>query len=318
MRILTRPDFDGIVCAALLSDILEISTPVKWVEPNAMQHGMVDVQPGDIIANLGYHENCALWFDHHESNRMDQPFQGVFEIAPSAAGIIFKYYNHEYPNAHPSAPRKTFSRNYSRLVHETDRIDSATLSLDEVLNPDLNPFLTVAMTILSHNYEDESYWNRLVDLIKHHEIEEILEDPEVKKRAAEAIEANNTYIAYLKQYTTLHEQVAVSDFRPLGKTPNGNRFLVFYLFPTSVVNVRVRFDNKDNDKIRISVGHSIFNRNCNVNAGLLCSQFGGGGHRGAGACTVSADDADAILTEMLRVLTANQPTPPNRRSSGMR
>jgi oligoribonuclease NrnB/cAMP/cGMP phosphodiesterase (DHH superfamily) len=299
MRILTRPDFDGIVCAALLSDALNIVAPVKWVEPNAMQHGMVDVQPGDVIANLGYHENCELWFDHHESNRIDKPFKGVYQIAPSAAGIIFNYFKNNSITG--------FKKDYATLVKETDKIDSANLSLDEALNPGKYPFLSLSMTILSHNYEDERYWNRLVELLQCHDIEEILTDPEVEKRVAIAIDTNNSYIAFLKKYTTDYGKATVSDFRPLGRTPIGNRFLVFYLFPGSLVNVRVRFDNKDKDQIRISIGHSIFNHGCNVNAGLLCSQFGGGGHRGAGACTVPENHSKYILSVILDVLEANLP-----------
>ena len=91
MRIVTRPDFDGVVCAVLLSDALKIKEAVKWVEPNAVQRGLVEIRKGDIIANLPYHDRCTLWFDHHYTNRIYRSFNGAFEIAPSAAGIIFKY-----------------------------------------------------------------------------------------------------------------------------------------------------------------------------------------------------------------------------------
>ena len=84
MRIVTRPDFDGVVCAALLYEAENVTKPVKWVEPNDMQKGLIDVQDGDIIANLPYHEGCSLWFDHHHTNRIETPFKGVFKIAPYA------------------------------------------------------------------------------------------------------------------------------------------------------------------------------------------------------------------------------------------
>ena len=84
MRIVTRPDFDGIVCAVLLVDALHIHTPIKWVGPDDIQKGRVDILPGDIIANLPYHEKCSVWFDHHVSNRQDFDFKGNFAIEPSA------------------------------------------------------------------------------------------------------------------------------------------------------------------------------------------------------------------------------------------
>ena len=91
MRIVTRPDFDGIVCAVLLYAVETIDQPVKWVSPNDMQKNRVDIQKDDIIANLPYNENCSLWFDHHFSNQLRYPVPGRFRIAPSAAGVVFEH-----------------------------------------------------------------------------------------------------------------------------------------------------------------------------------------------------------------------------------
>jgi nanoRNase/pAp phosphatase (c-di-AMP/oligoRNAs hydrolase) len=301
MRIVTRPDFDGIVCAVLLNDALgaEITEPVLWVEPNDMQHRLVDVQPGDIIANLSYHENCTLWFDHHESNKIDESFNGVFDLAPSAARLVFDYYKN----------KNRFIRKYTRLIEATDKIDSADFSWDEVLYPEKYPYTTISITISSHNRADEPYWNRLVDLLKTYDIEDVMEDPQVKIRINKIIEANKTYYELLKKHTTVYNYVTVTDFRVLNINPEGNRFQVFSLFPETMVNVRVRVDNNDREKVRISIGHSIFNRKCHVNAGLLCSRFGGGGHRGAGACTVPRDQVKNTMNIILDALAKNQPLP---------
>jgi len=302
MRIVTRPDFDGIVCAVLLSDALETSDPIKWVEPNAMQHGLIEIRPNDVIANLAYNEKCAMWFDHHESNRRGGDFEGVFKIAPSAAGIIFEYFNHHksYPNP--------FKKDYRRLVAETDKIDSADLTLEEVLNPEKNPYVALSSTIYSHNSADEPYWNRLVELLRTRNIEEIVKDDEVKERIRKSVDADIIYRDFLTQHTTLQQHVTVTDFRPLGKAPSGNRFIVFSLFPESVVNVKVRFENEKQEKVVISVGHSIFNRGCQVSAGEICSHFGGGGHRGAGSCSVPASEADKAMATIMDILLKNHPT----------
>ena len=89
MRVVTRPDFDGVVCAVLLMDALQIDASILWVQPSDMQHRRVEIQEGDVIANLPYHENCSLWFDHHYSNQPEGPVKGVFKIAPSAAGVVY-------------------------------------------------------------------------------------------------------------------------------------------------------------------------------------------------------------------------------------
>jgi len=301
MRIITRPDFDGIVCAVLLSEAMgtEITAPVLWVEPNAMQHRQVEVQPGDIIANLTYNENCALWFDHHESNRIDKPFKGVFKLAPSASRVIFDYYK---------GNRKVrFKRDYTRLIEAIDKIDSADLSLDQVLHPENYPYIALSITISSHDMTEEPYWNRLVDLLKTREINEILEAPEVKKRLKKAVKAKETYTEVLKTHTAVYDHVTVTDYRDFDRDPEGNRFMVFSLFPETVVNVRIRYDTNDREEVRISIGHSIFNRNCHVNAGLLCLRYGGGGHRGAGACTVPRNQVDDTMKSILDILIKNQP-----------
>ena len=168
MRILTRPDFDGIVCAVLLFEAENITEPVKWVEPNDMQRGLVDVQQGDIIANLPFNDRCTLWFDHHHTNKIDRPFKGAFKIAPSAAGVIFNHY------------KDKFKVDYSELIKKTDKIDSADLSLDEVLYPEKHGVVLLSMTILGRDEYDERYWNRLVQLLRKSKIDQVLKEPEVK------------------------------------------------------------------------------------------------------------------------------------------
>ncbi|MCP5045606.1 MAG: exopolyphosphatase, partial [bacterium] len=230
---MTRPDFDGIVCAVLLSDALDVTEPIKWVEPNAMQHGNVEILPGDIIANLSFNENCSLWFDHHESNRISRPYNGVFKIAPSAAGIIYEHFKKDTSNPKP------FQRDYHTLVEETDKIDSANLSLDEVLNPDKHPYIALSSTVKSHNSADEAYWNRVVHLLRTCDIFRVLEEPDVKERVKAAIEADQVYKRFLETYTGVDRHVSITDYRSLDKYPSGNRFLVFSLFPDTGVDLPV-------------------------------------------------------------------------------
>jgi len=294
MRIVTRADFDSIVCAVLLYEALDLTEPVNWVEPNEMQKGLAEVREGDIIANLPYHKNCSLWFDHHYTNRISTAFQGAFEIAPSAAGVIFKYH------------KDRFQKDYSELVRETDKIDSADLSLEEVLHPEKYPYLMLSMTISSHKKEDAPYWNRLIHLFRKSDIDKVLEDPEVKERCAAVILQNKTYHRLLQKHTQLKGHVSVSDFRSLAEVPSGNRFLVYSLFPDAIANVRIRYDAEEKEKVIIGVGHSIFNRKCNVNVGLMLSKFEGGGHRGAGACKFHKSKADAYLDGIVSILQKNE------------
>lgn len=294
MRIVTRPDFDGVVCAVLLYEALDIQEPVKWAEPNDVQQGRAAIRRGDILANLPYDDRCSLWFDHHFTNRIYRSFKGAFKIAPSAAGIIFAHY------------RPRFKQDFSELVRAADKIDAADLTLDEVVHPEKYDYVLLSMTISDGHQPDEPYWNKVVDLLRKFKIRQVLNDPEVKRRCRETIDQNEAYIACLKQNTRLIEHVSVTDFRALDAAPAGNRFLVYSLFPESVVNVRIRYEDRQRRMVAVNVGHSIFNRGCRVNAGLMLTDFEGGGHRGAASCRFPAAKADEYIPKIIDILLKNE------------
>ena len=293
MRVVTRPDFDGVVCAVLLMDALKIDPPVLWVQPSDMQHRRVDIQTGDVIANLPLHEKCSLWFDHHYSNQPQKPVDGVFKIAPSAAGIVYEYY------------RERLNRGYTELVHQTDRIDSADLTLDEILHPENYPYVLLSMTITNHDPMEARYWEHLVALLKNRSMPQVMDDTEVKRRCRQVTAANIIYEKALKANTTLVGHVSITDFRGLDPAPNGNRFLVYSLFPDCMVNVKIVYD--DDNLSSIKVGHSILRQGCNVNVGRMLTAFEGGGHPGAGACRFSREKAPDYLARIVQILQKNVP-----------
>lgn len=294
MRIVTRPDFDGIVCAVLLSEKEKITESVKWVEPHEIQQGMIGIKKGDIIANLPYDNRCSMWFDHHYSNRIEKPFSGSFMIAPSAAGVVFSYYEGK------------FKKDYAELAEETDKIDSAQLSMDEVLYPEKYPYILLSMTISNHSLSDESYWNRLVHLLTDYDISGVMNDADVKKRREKVIENNRVYKSVLIENTVLNKHISITDLRLFDDAPEGNRFLVYSLYPDAAVSVKIRYDDIAKEKIAVSIGHSIFNPGCRVNVGRMLIKFGGGGHRGAGACRFPATKAGEYIPEIISILLKNE------------
>ena len=295
MRIVTRPDFDGVVCAVLLMDAEKITENTLWVEPNDMQKGLIDIHRGDIVANLPYHKNSSLWFDHHFTNKDNLDFKGLFRIAPSAAGLIYEYYE-----------KNKFVRDYDELIIQTDKIDSADLTEDEVTYPEKYPYILLSMTISGRDKNDEPYWNKVVELLRTKSIIEIIEEKEVNNRCLNVIKQNQEYRILLKKYTKLKENIAVTDFRDLKKSPQGNRFLVYSMYPESNVQVKISTHPHENEKVIVSVGHSIFNNTCNVNIGLMLSKYEGGGHRGAGSCSFPESKADIFIPEILSTLAKNK------------
>ncbi len=299
MRIVTRPDFDGIVCAVLLSQANNIHTDILWVEPNEIQAGKTQILKGDILANLPYSPHCDLWFDHHISNKPKGNIKGAFDIAPSAAGVVYKYYQE----------KGLLNNQYDELIVHTDIIDGAFLDQDQVRFPEKYPYILLSMTIKNKNYEDIAYWNHLVELLKQTPIETILEDPQVKIRCQKVIDENATYEKHLSKHTHVTHNISITDFRSLDPVPDGNRFFTYCLFPQSIASVKIRYDSAEQKQVIVSIGRSLFNKQCKVNVGRLLSQFGGGGHAGAGGCSIDAQDADEAIEQILDVMFKNQALP---------
>ncbi|MBI5897555.1 MAG: exopolyphosphatase [Desulfobacterales bacterium] len=292
MRIITRPDFDGVVCAVLLKEALGDAAPVLWAQPGEMQNGNVQTTAGDVVANLPLAAGeVALWFDHHVSNVPQHTHEGLFRIAPSAAGLVYEYFKDRL------APR------FQELVDQADKIDSAQLTYDEILHPENYPYVLLSMTIFNRRASDEAYCNLLVELLKTAAMDQVLATPMVRQRCKDAVAANKAYENYLKRNTCMRSQVSITDFRSLTPVPDGNRFLVYSLFPQAVVNVKLFYEGPH---VAVKLGHSILNPGCRVNVGQLLAHYGGGGHKGAGACRLAHDRAEAQIEEIIAVLIRNQ------------
>ena len=206
MRIVTRPDFDGVVCAVLISDALDIHLPVQWLQPNDFQKGLADIRAGDIVANLPFHPNCELWFDHHATNTADRPFQGLFREAPSAASLVLEYFK----------PR--LKRDYTELVHWADRVDSADFTQGMVLQPEKYDYVLLSMTVSGEDGDGEPYWNRLVALLREKSMRDVMADPEVAERCRTVVEQNARYADVLEAHTRIEQHVSITDLRGLDRS----------------------------------------------------------------------------------------------------
>jgi hypothetical protein len=309
MRLVTRADFDGLVCGALITKVEDIDSYL-FVEPKFMQDGLVDVRNGDIIANLPFHPNCSLWFDHHITNTMpqfDRPImrgKGGFRLAPSAARVVYEYYNEiSQPQAPAGAARLKFlnSDRMKYLLEETDKIDAGKLSREDVLNP--RGYVLISMTTDGRNAGDEPYWLRVIELLREATLETMLKDREVERRC-QAIRAEQEQLRkILLERTTLRGNVIYADLRGIDKMPDGNRFLVFTLFPKGNIQVKVSDDSQRANTTAISVGYNIFNPTSKVNVGELLQRYGGGGHKVVGSCRVPNNKAEQAITEIVAAVT---------------
>jgi len=278
-----------LVSAALLS-VVEDVTRYRFIEPGPFQAGEGEVTAEDLIANLPYRAGCLLWFDHHITNKLKGvDFRGAWREAPSAARVVYEYYNKDGSLGA-----------WAELIAETDRIDSAALTMDDIRNP--NGYVLVSMTVEGKRPQDEPYWLHLINLLRRNDRARLLKDPEVERRCEEFKLINEEYGQALSLYSDLVGNVLVTDFRKVFHGEPGNRFLAYALFPKCDTWVKISDYAADPSRVHLAVGHSIFSRANPVNVGELMAKFGGGGHRGAGTCRPKVEAAEIALKEIIGTL----------------
>lgn len=301
MRLITRSDFDGLACAVLLKEVEEIES-VEFVHPKDVQDGKVRVGRNDILTNLPFVQGAGLWFDHHSSeiarNEDTVSYRGRFEVAPSAARVVFNHYGEEKLGK------------YAKLLESVDRSDSARLTMDEVTNPGGWILLSYVMdprTGLAYHRDyripNRELMSKMIELIAQHpdDPETVLADVDVKERVARYFSQQEEFTRIMRERSHVDGNVIITDLRGTGEPPSGNRFLIYTMFPEANIQVRI-FDGRKNEFIVCAVGHSIFNRTSKTDVGRLMAAHGGGGHRGAGTCQLPLDVAEAKLAEILATI----------------
>lgn len=294
MRLVTRADLDGLTSAILLSEVVSLES-VEFAHPKDVQDGKFEITNDDILANLPYDSRAALWFDHHlsqvdEGTRGD--IKGKFALAPSAARVIADHYQ---------SPR--FQR-YEELLKATDKLDSAQLTRDDIVEPKGWVLVGYTLDPRSGLGAFREYFKHLMNLARTKTLDEILQDPEVKAHVARMARENDAFRQSLMETSKQDGNVVVTDVRGKRSLPTGNRFLIYDLFPSSNVSVRVA-DGHDGSYVSIQVGRSILNRTCKTNVGALMAQYGGGGHEGAGTCQPPTAECEKTLREIVETLKRN-------------
>jgi hypothetical protein len=293
MRLVTRGDLDGLTCALLLQEVENIES-VELVHPKDVQDGVVELFSNDVMANLPYDGRVGLWFDHHSSEQDAPPpgFKGAYAPAPSAARVIAGHY------------RSTKFARYDDLLAETDRLDSAQLTMDDVQNPKGWILLGYTLDPRTGLGAFRDYFHKLMTLCRDQPVEQVLKDAEVAGRVERVLDEEQQFKRHLLEIARPDKNVIVMDARGMRDLPAGNRFLVYTLFPDQNVSVRVA-DGLAGKFSTIQVGHSIFNRTCQTDVGELMHKHGGGGHRGAGTCQPSIEATDAVVADVIETLKRN-------------
>ncbi len=302
MRLLTRSDYDGLVCGALLKH-LGIIDQWLFVHPKDVQDGKVIVSDNDVLANIPYVEGCGMWFDHHitEITRVgkDLDVPGECRLAPSAARVIYEYFNIDGSLSH-----------FEELVKSCDKVDSGNLDIDDIKNPKdgvLLGFIMDPRTGLGRFREftvsNYDLMAKLLDFCSTKSVHEILQLPDVQERIQVYNEQTVLFTKMLKEKSRVDGNVLITDLRNVEIINAGNRFLIYSLFPEANVSIWI-VDGRGKMNVPIAIGYSVLNRTCKSNIGEICYSHGGGGHKQVGTCQVTADKANKVIDEIVAKLKA--------------
>ena len=296
-RLITRSDFDGLACGALLL-YLGIIDDWKFVHPKDIQDGLVQANDNDILANIPYIQGCYLWFDHHssESERLGPKtyFEGVSRKAPSTARLVYEYYGGD----------EKLGR-FREMVHYVDKVDSGNLISDEILYPHgwvLLGFIMDPRTGLGRfrNFTISNYdlMKELARACSEKDIDEIMAMSDVKERLEVYREQDKLFRDMIAKYAKIEGNALILDLRGVDPINAGNRFLIYTLYPEQNISVWI-VDGREKANAAITVGYSIINRSATVDVGSLMLSYGGGGHHQVGTCQVPYADADKIIAEVI-------------------
>ncbi|MDR2637271.1 MAG: exopolyphosphatase [Zoogloeaceae bacterium] len=306
-RLVTRSDFDGLVCAVLLNE-LNLIDDIKFVHPKDMQDGKIDVSPRDITTNLPYVPEAHLAFDHHHSETLrndacDKPRDNhiINPDAPSAARVVYDYYG----------GKSSFPHISEEMMAAVDKSDSAQFSRDEILEPTgwvLLNYLMDARTGLGRFRQFRiSNYALMMDLIKyckHHTIDEILQLPDVRERSNLYFEHTEKAREQIQRCSTVYKNLVVLDLRNEETIYATNRFIIYALFPETNISIHILWGLQKQNTV-FATGKSILDRSSRTNVGELMLKYGGGGHQAAGTCQIANDQAETILRELIAQINAD-------------
>jgi nanoRNase/pAp phosphatase (c-di-AMP/oligoRNAs hydrolase) len=301
-RLVTRSDFDGLICAVLLKE-LDLIDDIKFVHPKDMQDGIIDITDRDITTNLPYVPGCHLSFDHHASEKIRRGSEApdnhiIDEDAPSAARVVYDYYG----------GKEKFPRISDEMMEAVDKADSAQFSKDEILNPTdwvLLKYLMDSRTGLGRfrDFRISNYalMMELIDCCRDLSIKQVLQLPDVAERVELYNDHREKFEEQIRRCSIVYDNLVVLDLTDEDIIYAGNRFMIYALFPQCNISIHKIWGLKKQNMV-YAIGKSILDRGSKTDVGALCLQYGGGGHHAAGTCQVPTEKADEVLKELIEAI----------------
>jgi len=307
MRLVTRADFDGLACGSILMELGMIDSWL-FVHPKDLQDGKIEVTENDVLTNVPYAPGCGMWFDHHASEMdrvgADVNVEGARYIAPSCARIIYDYYEGSTRLPH-----------LDEMVIAVDKVDSANLTVEEIINPKnwiLLGFIMDPRTGLGRQHSKFTIGNwelmgELMDACRDFTIDELLMLPNVAERVEYYHKQTKDFRLMIIEHSRVEGDAIITDLRGVSPIHTGNRFLLYSLYPAQNISVWVADGIIGN--CMIAVGYSILDKSSTVHVGKIMAHYGGGGHMQVGTCQVPHEDTDQVIEELVHHINSHERKP---------
>lgn len=300
-RLVTRADLDGMVCAALLKEIGMIKR-LFFAHPKDIQDRRINITDSDITANLPYHPDALMAFDHHasEEERIGNiPDNFMLDTkAPSSAHVIYNSFG----------GRDRFPAISEEMIAAVDKAHSGQFCANDIFSPEgwtLLHFMLDPRTGLGRfrcfDMTCFELINYLSDFCRDHAIDDIMALPEIKKRVALYRAHQSSFIEQLRRCTTLMNGIAIIDLRDEKIIYSGNRFMVYALFPEAHISIH-KYWGRGKRNVVLAAGKSILNRKESGHIGELMLLHGGRGHANVGSCQIPANDIGEVEETILQSL----------------
>ncbi len=310
-RIFTHNDFDGIVSAAVCSQVLGIDY-IVFTGPRAVSEARISITKEDVVCDLPYPLECGMWFDHHEGNleevqaRNIDPagLAGRFDLRDSCARVVYEYFADENLPAH-----------FAEMISEADVIDSFNYkSIEEWRTPTPGKIIDSAVKLQCEDQEAKRQFMRsLIGLLKERPIADVSGTPSIQKRYRTFLEEERQMVERVRQDLyyldqDVEKKVMIVDLTRHKRRPNVLKHLAYLLHPESLAVLEVRHvfnkEVKTNDlAFSMSLSLNLNGVVHGIDLGDIMRQLNiGSGHPGAAAGQAACRSKEESATVKVKML----------------
>jgi hypothetical protein len=291
--------FDGVSSAAIFTKFYRATvdagaeigyTPTMHRAGNAFDRNQFDGEENAIV-DFKYcpDDRLTWWFDHHQSAFLSPDDEQHF-LADSSGKKFLDTKSASCAEFIARIAKEKFGYEdefLGELIEWAHIIDGAFYE-NAAQCVELKSSALKLMQVIEGE-KDPSFVEKIITMLTHLKLDEIIENDEVKARLEPILEQHWATVELIKERSK-HERGVVS-FDLVGTGVEGyNKFIPYYFHPETTYVVSV---SQSSFRTKISVGSNPWApRPRTHNIAVICERYGGGGHAVVGAVSLKPDELE--------------------------